>query len=121
MKKKITITIAILASALLLAAGWLWLWSRNLIEIENESGKMAKVVTVTVCGKTYRAEGLPSGDTRRMSFDVTGDSGFQIHVSFDDGSEVAENFGYVTGGAGAYSNRAKIKIRSDSIDGTQEH
>lgn len=121
MKKKITITIVVLAGALLLAAGWLWLWSRNVLEIENESGKMAKMVTVAVCGKTYRVEELPSGDTRRMSFDVTGDSGFQVDVSFGDGADISDNFGYVTGGAGAYHNRAKITIRSDEINGTQEN
>ena len=119
--RKDTTTITVLAGTLLLTAGWLWIWSRNVLEIENDSGKMAKVITVSVCGKIYRLEELPSGDSRRMSFDVTGDSDFQVDVSFTDGSEVEDNFGYVTGGAGAYHNRAKVTIRSHGIDGTQEY
>jgi len=120
--KKMSITVAILAAILLLALGWAWQWSRNIITIENASGKTVDAITVTVCGKSYRVAELPSGGTRRVGFDVTaGDSDFQVEVSFDDGSGVAGRFGYVTGGAGAYNNRAKIKIHPDRIEGAQEY
>jgi Tfp pilus assembly protein PilO len=52
--KKMSITVAILAAILLLALGWAWQWSRNIITIENASGKTVDAITVTVCGKSYR-------------------------------------------------------------------
>lgn len=121
MKKKITIAIYVIAGMLLLSiVGWAWYWSRNLLVIENESGKMVEVVTVTVCGKSYQLKDLPSGETKRVAFMVTGDSGFQFDVSFDDGGRVLGNFGYVTGGAGAYNNRVVVNIQPDRIDGKQQ-
>ena len=118
MKKRFIISI--LLAVLLLAIGGTWHWSRNIIEIANASGKLAQMITITVCGKQYHLESLPSGKSGRIAFEVIGDSGFQIDVSFDDGSKMSDNFGYVTGGAGAYNNRAKVEIHSERIEGIQE-
>ena len=112
--------IGILFAALVFAAGGAWHWSRNIMEIENASGKRAQMITVTVCRRQYRLENLPSGRSKRVAFEIAGDSGFQVDVTFDDGSTMSETFGYVTGGAGAYNNRAKITIPPDRIEGIQE-
>jgi hypothetical protein len=119
MKKPITILLCIIVVLLLLTGSWAWQWSRNVLVIQNESGKTVDVVTVTVCGKSYRVENLPIDGTSQLVFDVMYDSGFQVDVTFDDGSELTGNVGYVTGGAGAYNNRAKVIIREQSIEGTQ--
>ena len=118
MKKRIIIPI--LLAVLLLATGGTWNWSRNILEIENASGKLAQLITINVCGNNYHLKDLPCGNSRRITFEVIGDSGFQVDVSFDDGSKISDNFGYVTGGAGAYNNRAKVKINSVNIEGIQE-
>jgi len=120
MKKRVAVVIAIFAILLLVAGAWAWRWSRNVLVLENESGGMAKVVTVTVCGKSYRVENLHSGDAKRIIFDVTGDSGFQVDVSLEDGTELAENFGYVTDGFFGYHNRATVQIHKNGIEGKQE-
>lgn len=121
MKKKTTIITSIILALLLLAGALIWQWSRNLIAVENASGKNIKELTVTVCRQSYGIKDLAPGASRKLTFEVTGDSGFQVDVSFSDGAEISDNFGYVTGGAGAYHNRAKITIRSDEINGTQEY
>ena len=121
MKKKLFIAFEILSAILLITGVCLWHWSRNLLEIENASGKDIRVVTVMICNADYSVENLASGQTQRIPFDVKGDSGFHVNVSFADNTDVEGEFGYVTGGAGSYDNRAKVTIFSDKIEGKQEY
>lgn len=116
---KYKIIISILFTLLLIAFGVIWYWSLNIFVIENVSGKTAQIVTVTVCRKNYSLDNLPHGESRRILYKVTEDSGFHVDVAFEEGSQVSGNFGYVTGGAGAYNNKAEIKILSNGIEGKQ--
>ena len=120
-KKKTTIITSIILALFLLAGALILQWSRNLIAVENASGKNIEVLTVTVCRQRYGIKDLAPGASRKPAFEVSGDSGLQVDVSFCDGADISDNFGYVTGGAGAYHNRAKITIRSNEINGKQEY
>ena len=116
MKKKLIIVFTIIILTSFLASAWLWHWSRNLITIDNASGKMAASVIIEVCGQNYMVKNLPAGENYSLSFDVKDDSGLQVDVLFADNSKLSGNFGYVTGGLGAYNNKVIIRINSGSIE-----
>ena len=120
MKKKIAILFTIIAIILIIAGIWLWHMSRNLIVIDNKSGKPIASVTIKICGRNYVVKNLPVRESRSLAFDVTSDSGFQVDVFFADSSKQSGNFGYVTTGAGAYNNKVMIEVNSKHIDFKQE-
>lgn len=72
-----------------------------------------------VCGKPYTVSNISDGETAQLTFSITGDSNFQIRATLEDGTVLSTSFGYVTGGAGRYHNRATITVRSNVIEGTQ--
>lgn len=121
MKKKTLVVLGAIAILTLAAGTWAWYWSRNVLVLENATDKTARVVTVTVCRMSYRVEDLAPGRTTRIHFEVTGDSGFQVDATLEDGTEISGNFGYVTGGAGAYHNRARVRIHETGIEGKLEY
>ena len=114
------VVISIVLALLFLAIVWVWNLSLNVLKVENVSGKLAQKITIQISGNNYYLDELPPGESKRINFKVTGDSGFNVNVSFDDGSQVSGEFGYVTGGTKAYNNKVKVKIFSDRIEGTQE-
>lgn len=85
----------------------------NEMVVTNNSGMAAKEVVVTVCGETHRFADIPDADSKSSHFTVKGDSGFQVDVRLVDGTSMSTNFGYVTGGGGAYGNHAEIEITKD--------
>ena len=85
----------------------------NVIVVTNNSGITAEVVVVTVCGESYRFTDINDTESRSARFTVKHDSGIQVDVRLVDGTSWATNFGYVTGGGGAYGNHAEIEITKD--------
>jgi hypothetical protein len=85
----------------------------NEMVITNNSGIVAKEVVVTVCGETHRFVDIPDAGSKSAPFTVKQDSGFTVDVRLVDGTSMTTNFGYVTGGGGAYGNHAEIKITKD--------
>jgi hypothetical protein len=114
-RKKIIIIDSVIIAIILLGGIWLWLWSRNIVTIENASGKMVKTVALSICGRSYSVENLAPGATKGLSFTVDRDSGVEFKVSFMDGSEISGNGGYITGGAGVYRNRILIRVEAKRV------
>lgn len=93
----------------------------NEMVVSNNSGIAAKEVVVTVCGKSYRFTDIPDAASKSARFVVKHDSGFQVDVRLGDGTVMATNFGYVTGGGGSYGNHAEIEItKARQIVGKQK-
>jgi hypothetical protein len=84
----------------------------NEMVVTNNSGITAQEVAVTVCGERHVFTNIPDAGTKTEHFTVKHDSGFQVNVRLADGTSMATNFGYVTGG-GAYGNHAEIEITKD--------
>ncbi len=103
-------TIAILIASLALAS---CARVSNEMVVTNNSGIRVQEVVVTVCGQSHNFTDIPDGGSKSASFTVKQDSGFQVNVRLTDGTSMATNFGYVTGGAGAYGNHADIEITKD--------
>jgi len=118
-ERRTAVLVALFAVFLLLAFSWVWRWTRNVILAENASGLTVQVVRVSVCGRNYSMEELPTGGEREIFFTVTCDSGFDVAVSLADGTRHRASFGYVTGGAGAHGNRVRVHITKDGISGEQ--
>lgn len=94
--------------------------NRNRLTIENRADIAARLVTVGVCGQEYRMEDIAPGGRASTSFTVDRDSSFAIRADLADGTSITNEFGYVTGGAGAYGNRVEFEIARDrSIRGVQ--
>lgn len=94
---------------------------QNTLVLTNHSGVTANQVLVTVCKKDYVVRELKNGDSRTQHFKVTRDSGFLVSAALADGTTLTNEFGYVTGGAGEYGNRAEIEITKDrKIVGKQQ-
>jgi hypothetical protein len=108
-------------SILVLVGGGIWFfWAQNVLLIRNASGKTIETFTLVVCNRSHHLEDVADGETTKLSFWVTGDSNFQIDVKFQDGTTLSSSFGYVTGGAGAFHNRATTTVRSHVIEGSQQ-
>ena len=94
---------------------------QNTLLVTNRSGVTADRITVTVCGTPRVFTDLKDGESRTGTFDVRGDSGFLVRASLSDGTTLTDGFGYVTGGAGARGNHARVEITRDrKIVGTQK-
>jgi hypothetical protein len=117
--RTIIVIVGIAFLSIAIAAGVIWQWSRNLLVVENASGKVATSVVVTVCGETYYLANIAPGNSKTITFKVDNDSGFLVDVIFEDRTTLSTSFGYVTGGAGANHNRAAVRIGTDNIDGKQ--
>lgn len=85
----------------------------NEMVITNNSGIAAQEVVVTVCGEIHRFADIPDAGSKSARFTVKHDSGFDVVVRLVDGTSMTTNFGYVTGGGGAYGNHAEIEITND--------
>ena len=85
----------------------------NRMTVTNKSGDTVRKATVTVCGVAYDFTDIPDGDAKTQKFSVKHDSSFQVDALLADGTTLTTNFGYVTGGAGAYGNHADIEIAGD--------
>jgi len=108
-------------SILVLVGGGIgFLWAQNVLLIRNASGKTIEQFSLVVCHKSHQIENIADGETRKLSFLVTGDSNLQIDVKFQDGTTLSSSFGYVTGGVGAFHNRATTTVRSHVIEGSQQ-
>ncbi len=108
-------------SILVLVGGAIWFfWAQNILLIRNASGKTIETFTLVVCHRSHQVKSVADGETRKLSFLVTGDSNFQIDVKFEDSTTLSSSFGYVTGGAGAFHNRATTTVRSHVIEGSQQ-
>lgn len=91
------------------------------MSVTNKSGATVQKVAVTVCGVAYDFADIPDGGSKTRRFSVKHDSGFQVNALLADGTTVTTNFGYVTGGGGAYGNHADIEITKDrTIIGKQK-
>ena len=86
---------------------------QNRIEVVNLSGIEAVEIQITVCGNDIVFNDLEPGITQSDSFSISCESGFKVFALLADGSAITNEFGYVTGGSGAYGNRIEIKITSD--------
>lgn len=85
----------------------------NEMVITNNSGIAAQEVVVIVCGDIHRFADIPDAGSKSARFTVKHDSGFDVVVRLVDGTSMTTNFGYVTGGGGAYGNHAEIEITND--------
>ena len=103
-------TVAVLAACLALAS---CAKVSNDMVVTNNSGTAAQEVVVTVCGEIHRFADIPDAGSKSAHFRVKHDSGFQVDVRLVDGTSMTTNFGYVTGGGGAYGNHAEIEITKD--------
>ena len=119
-KRKLLITLSPLLALLAIAGLTGFLWTLNVVQVRNSSGLMIEEFTMTVCNKTHRLTNLSNGETGKIHFAVTGDSSFQMKAKLQNGIVLSNNFGYVTGGAGAYHNRLTITVRSNLIEGMQQ-
>ncbi len=112
-----TIVIFFVAALLLVACGR----ARNTLIASNHSEVTAPRVIVTVCTRDYEFTDLKPGESKSLPFIVDSDSGFMVNATLADGTSASNGFGYVTGGAGSYGNRASIEITKDKqIIGRQE-
>ena len=103
-------TVALLVACLALAS---CAKVSNKMVVTNNSGMTAQEVVVTVCGESHRFTDIPDAGSKSGRFSVKHDSGFQVSVRLVDGTSMTTNFGYVTGGGGAYGNHAEIDITKD--------
>ncbi len=105
---------------LLVIAGFAFLvWTFNVVLIRNSSGMTIDEFTLTVCNRDYTLANILDGEIQKLHFTITGDSSFEMRATLQDGTVLSNNFGYVTGGAGAYHNRVTLTVRSNLIEGTQ--
>jgi hypothetical protein len=108
MKKLAVATAAVLV--LLFASGWT-VWSRieNRLVVTNESGQAISFLTITVGGETILREDIPAPGSVSARFRIRGDDHFAIRCRLADGTEIAENLGYVSNGMSG--ERAEFVIR----------
>ncbi len=84
---------AMVAAAFVLTVGWA---TCNRFVVTNESGRQVCVMTVEVCGETFRFVNVPPGATVSARFETpASESGFYVETLSDDGTRVNENCGYV--------------------------
>ena len=115
MKRSALLALAVLAPALAACNA-----NRNRLTVHNRASLAATSVTVRVCGQELVFGSLGPGQSAHRPFRVTTDSSFQVRAAFADGTLATNEFGYVTGGAGAYGNRIDLEIAPDhSIRGVQ--
>lgn len=119
-KKKLLIALSPLLALLAIAGFAGFLWALNVVQVRNSSGLMIEEFTMTVCNRTHRLTNLSDGETGKIHFAVTGDSNFQMKAKLQNGTVLSNNFGYVTGGTGAYRNRITVTVRSNLIEGMQQ-
>ena len=95
--------------------------ARNTLTVSNHTEMTATRVIVTVCTRDYEFTDLKPQESKSLPFIVDSDSGFIVNATLADGISLSNGFGYVTGGAGSYGNRASIEITRDrQIIGKQE-
>jgi hypothetical protein len=97
MKKLALASAAVLV--LLFAGGWA-VWSRleNRLVVKNESGQAISFLTITVGGETILREDIPANGSVSARFRIRADDHFAIRCRLADGTEIADNCGYVTNG-----------------------
>jgi len=117
MKTKIFISIIIITTLLLV--GKTYLFPQNIINIHNQTNETISSIEILVCKKNIILSSLAPHSKTSTSFIVSGDSGFIVKAKFSDSKELNAQFGYVTGGAGAYGNIANIIIKESQIIGNQ--
>ena len=118
-KRKLLIALSPVLVLLLIAGTAVFLWTLNVMEVRNSSGLRISEFTMTVCNRTHRFTNLSHGETRKIRFVVTGDSNFQMRATLQNGTVLSSDFGYVTGGSGAFNNRVTVTVRHNLIEGMQ--
>ncbi len=92
----------------------------NKLTIVNNSSQKAQKVIVSICGKDIIFKNINPNEKQLKNFSIYGDSGINVNVTLEDKTELDHNFGYVTGGAGAYRNHIEIELTPDGkIKGKQ--
>ncbi len=119
-KRKLLITLSPLLALLAIAGLTGFLWTLNVVQVRNASGLRIDEFTMTVCNRTYTLTNLSNGEAEKIHFAVTEDSSFLMRATLQNGAVLSNNFGYVTGGTGAYHNRLTITVRSNLIEGMQQ-
>ncbi|MGA2799194.1 MAG: hypothetical protein ABSE63_16565 [Thermoguttaceae bacterium] len=117
--KKTAVIAGIFLFLIAVAAGVIWQWSRNLLVVDNTSGKTLSQITITVCGEKYHLADIAPGNSKTLAFKVNGDSGFKVDVVFEDRTTQSTTFGYVTGGPKGYHNRVTVRVGPEGIEGKQ--
>jgi hypothetical protein len=97
--------------ALAVSVAWaIWDRSQNRLTVENRSGQAIDIFRVSVGGDTVVVRELATGDETTAAFHVgRSKAHFVVDGRLADGTPIAGEFGYVSGGLGG--QRARFIVR----------
>ncbi len=86
------------------------------ITLVNHASETLSEVSVAICGQTLRFTNVLPGAIRTSSYEVRGDSSFDINVQFQSGRNIRLQDGYVTTGV---NFKHEIDITSSNVELTR--